>query len=173
MRQFPNFWPVQYSRPMPPCVRISPSSTVSSPGPTCFHPVRSFPLNSCRHALDFTVADFSLVCEWPAMTPSATSKTPTPLLKRILLPMGSPLHRTTYYRMAASARQKLFDEERCWPLFIRFKFPDPDVAIAHRMTMILQRQRQFLGGHLIGRTLFVPRRPGQLVIVLDEHAIVK
>src|SRR5216684_7940682 len=37
---------------MPPWVRISPSSTVSPPGPTCFHDVRSFPLNSCCHSPD-------------------------------------------------------------------------------------------------------------------------
>src|ERR1700758_2200217 len=34
---------------MPPCVRIKPSSTLSPPGPTCFHPVRSLPLKSCCH----------------------------------------------------------------------------------------------------------------------------
>src|ERR1700674_4591433 len=38
---------------MPPWVRIIPSSTVSPPGPTCFHPVRSFPLNSCCHSPDW------------------------------------------------------------------------------------------------------------------------
>src|SRR5260370_3022799 len=38
---------------MPPWVRISPSSTVSPPGPTCFHDVRSFPLNSCCHSPDW------------------------------------------------------------------------------------------------------------------------
>src|SRR6266851_747075 len=38
---------------MPPWVRISPSSTLSPPGPTCFHPVRSFPLNSCCHSPDW------------------------------------------------------------------------------------------------------------------------
>src|SRR5271167_3003713 len=35
---------------MPPCVRIKPSSTVISPGPTCFQPVKSLPLKSCFHA---------------------------------------------------------------------------------------------------------------------------
>src|SRR5258705_11142914 len=37
---------------MPPWVRISPSSTVMPPGPTCFHPVRSLPSKSCFHSLD-------------------------------------------------------------------------------------------------------------------------
>src|SRR5579864_5246690 len=49
MMQLPIFPPVQYSKPMPPCVRMRPSSTVSPPGPTCFHPVRSLPLKSCCH----------------------------------------------------------------------------------------------------------------------------
>src|SRR5260370_15550496 len=31
---------------MPPCVRMSPSSTVMLPGPTCFQPARSLPLKS-------------------------------------------------------------------------------------------------------------------------------
>src|SRR5277367_1725637 len=35
---------------MPPCVRIRPSSTVISPGPTCFQPVRSLPLKSGFHS---------------------------------------------------------------------------------------------------------------------------
>src|SRR2546428_6079779 len=35
---------------MPPCVRMSPSSTVMLPGPTCFQPVRSLPLKSSFHA---------------------------------------------------------------------------------------------------------------------------
>src|SRR6267378_3743227 len=34
---------------MPPCVRMRPSSTVILPGPTCFHPVRSLPLNKGFH----------------------------------------------------------------------------------------------------------------------------
>src|SRR5437016_4633312 len=35
---------------MPPLVLITPSCTVISPGPTCFHPTRSFPLNNCFHS---------------------------------------------------------------------------------------------------------------------------
>src|SRR5579864_9263922 len=50
MVQSPSFPPVQYSRPIPPWVRISPSSTVIYPGPTCFHPVRSLPSKSCFHS---------------------------------------------------------------------------------------------------------------------------
>src|SRR6516162_550301 len=44
--QLPSLPPVQYSRPIPPWVLIRPFSTVMEPGPTCFHPVRSLPLNS-------------------------------------------------------------------------------------------------------------------------------
>src|SRR6266480_2943991 len=46
MRQLESLPPVQYRSPMPPCVRMSPSSTVMLPGPTCFQPVRSLPSNS-------------------------------------------------------------------------------------------------------------------------------
>src|SRR2546422_11601344 len=35
---------------MPPCVRMSPSSTVMLPGPTCFQPIRSLPMKSGFHA---------------------------------------------------------------------------------------------------------------------------
>src|SRR5579862_479983 len=44
---------------MPPCVRISPSSTVSPPGPTCFQPVRSLPLKSCCHLFGSPLHTFS------------------------------------------------------------------------------------------------------------------
>src|SRR5467141_1734586 len=37
---------------MPPCVRMRPSSTVMLPGPTCFQPVRSLPLNNGFQAGD-------------------------------------------------------------------------------------------------------------------------
>src|SRR5882672_9988014 len=50
MRQLPSLPSVQYSRPIPPCVRMRPSSTVMLPGPTCFQPVRSLPLKSGFHA---------------------------------------------------------------------------------------------------------------------------
>src|SRR5216683_134591 len=46
MRQLESLPPVQYRRPMPPCVRMRPSSTVMLPGPTCFQPARSLPLKS-------------------------------------------------------------------------------------------------------------------------------
>src|SRR5215475_7713306 len=41
---------------MPPCVRISPSSTVSLPGPTCRQPVKSLPLKSGCQSLDWARA---------------------------------------------------------------------------------------------------------------------
>src|SRR5215468_1994136 len=53
MRQLLTFPPAQYNRPIPPYVLIRPSSTLSPPGPTCFQPVRSLPLNSCFHAFSF------------------------------------------------------------------------------------------------------------------------
>src|ERR1700751_1280672 len=57
--QSPSFPPVQYINPIPPCVRMSPSSTVISPGPTCFHPTRSLPSKSCFHSLDWAKAIFA------------------------------------------------------------------------------------------------------------------
>src|SRR5256885_16748450 len=50
---------------MPPCVWINPFSTVMLPGPTCFHPVRSFPLKSCCHGFSF--------CEYPGMASTAAA----------------------------------------------------------------------------------------------------
>src|ERR1700733_7098956 len=44
---------------MPPWVWIRPSSTVSPPGPTCFHPVRSLPSKSCCHLLGSPLQAFS------------------------------------------------------------------------------------------------------------------
>src|SRR5262245_55661009 len=52
---------------MPPWVLISPSSTVSAPGPTCFQPVRSLPLNSCFHS----------ACGRAAATAQANAATPS------------------------------------------------------------------------------------------------
>src|SRR5207302_8898106 len=39
---------------------MRPSSTVSPPGPTCFHPVRSLPLKSCCHLPGSPLQAFSL-----------------------------------------------------------------------------------------------------------------
>src|SRR5579863_2167358 len=65
MRQLPSLPADQYSRPIPPCVWISPFSTVMLPGPTCFQPLRSLPLNSCCQGFSG--------CEYPgsASTPTA------------------------------------------------------------------------------------------------------
>src|SRR5579864_9818396 len=59
MMQLPILPPVQYSKPMPLCVRMRPSSTVSPPGPTCFQPVKSLPLNSCCHLSGSPLQAFS------------------------------------------------------------------------------------------------------------------
>src|SRR5438552_16558529 len=40
---------------MPQWVRIKPSSTVIFPGPTCFHPTRSFPSNNCFQSPDWAL----------------------------------------------------------------------------------------------------------------------
>src|SRR5207247_5833585 len=40
---------VYQSKPMPPCVRMRPFSTVMLPGPTCSQPSRFLPLKSCSH----------------------------------------------------------------------------------------------------------------------------
>src|SRR5579885_1688013 len=50
--QSPALPPVHHRSPMPPCVRIRPSSTTMDPLPTCCQPVRSFPLKSCCQLLE-------------------------------------------------------------------------------------------------------------------------
>src|SRR6266704_6249242 len=54
-----------------------------------------------------------------------------------------------------------------------FQFADPDVAVAHWMVMVLQRQRQFFWLRFVRRPLAMSRRAAQFHIVLHEHAVVK
>src|SRR6476469_3419658 len=81
---------------MPPCVRIRPSSTVSSPGPTCFQPVRSLPLNNGFQAPSepdfFSVVAFFLdrKREWKGRTSNANARKRRIGNLRILAPPNLP-----------------------------------------------------------------------------------
>src|SRR5215467_11900281 len=54
-----------------------------------------------------------------------------------------------------------------------FQFADPDVAVAHRMIVVLQRQREFFRPKLVRGAHMMPSGPGEFDVVLHEHAIVK
>src|SRR5205807_10659544 len=57
--------------------------------------------------------------------------------------------------------------------FSRFQFADPDVAVAHGMVVVLQRQRQLVGSWFVRRAHMVPGGAGELDVVLHQNAIVK
>src|ERR1700751_4153485 len=71
------------------------------------------------------------------------------------------------------------DEARGWGKpceilrFSIFPFADPDVAVVHRIAVVLQRKRQLFGRRLVGRALAVCRGTGKFDMVLDEHAVVQ
>src|SRR5712691_6896177 len=74
---------------------------------------------------------------------------------------------------AVAVAPELFALEKRATSLGGLQFADPDVAVAHRMAMILQRQRQFFGVRLVGLTLAMRRRSAWLDVVLREHAIVQ
>src|SRR6266699_5157487 len=55
----------------------------------------------------------------------------------------------------------------------RFEFANPDIAVVHRMVMILQRQRQFFWLRFIWWPFAVSRRAAQFHVVLHQYAVVK
>src|SRR6266568_296871 len=74
---------------------------------------------------------------------------------------------------AVAVAPELFALEKRATSLGGFQFADPDVAVAHRMAMILQRQRQFFWLRFVRRPLAMSRRAAQFHIVLHQHAIVK
>src|SRR6266705_4470045 len=74
---------------------------------------------------------------------------------------------------AVAVAPELFALEKRATSLGGFQFADPDVAVAHRMAMILQRQRQFFWLRFVRRPFAVSRRAAQFHIVLHQHSIVK
>ena len=52
------------------------------------------------------------------------------------------------------------------------EFPDPDIAKAHRMVVVLQSEREFFRRRVIGRALVVRGRPHDGDVILNQHSIV-
>src|SRR5215472_13362283 len=57
--------------------------------------------------------------------------------------------------------------------FSGFQFPNPDVAVAHGMVVVLERERKLIGPWFVWRTRMVRGRTGEFDVVLHQHAIVK
>src|ERR1700682_2298025 len=59
-------------------------------------------------------------------------------------------------------------------LLIRsFQFPNPNIAEANRVAVILKRERQFLGVRRIRRTRLMRRWAREFDVALGEHAVMQ
>src|ERR1043166_7494917 len=53
------------------------------------------------------------------------------------------------------------------------ELPHPDIPVPHRMTVILQRERQPVGVRLVGGPLLVAGGAGERDVVLHQHAVME
>src|SRR2546426_8204883 len=53
------------------------------------------------------------------------------------------------------------------------QFADPDVAVASRLIVVLQQQRQFPGMRLVGRARHIRGGPGERDIVLHQYPVMQ
>src|SRR6266704_1745975 len=74
---------------------------------------------------------------------------------------------------AVAVAPELFALEKRATSLGGFQFADPDVAVAHWMVMVLQRQRQFFRLRFVRRPFAVSRRAAQFHVVLHEDAVMK
>src|SRR4051794_26915118 len=90
-------------------------------------------------------------------------------------PLVTPAGRVWAERAAANAVTSAASGtyRRIMVLGIRLEWTDPDVAVADRVAVILQRDRSFRGRRCVGIDLLVRGRPPERVVGVHDDAVVQ